>query len=63
MAGSLGGAPRPFNRGGAAFRAARTVDVVPLPRPRIEPSAIRKAIDELESSSKDDYHQSVNWLH
>jgi len=41
----------------------RTVDVIPLLRPRIKPSAIRKAIIELESSSKDDYHDSINWLH
>ena len=40
----------------------RTVDVVPLLHPRIKPSAIRKTIVELESSSKDDYHESVNWL-
>ena len=40
----------------------RTVDVVPLLNPRIKPSAIRGAIDELESASKDDYHQSINWL-
>ena len=40
----------------------RTVDVVPLLHPRIKSSAVRKAIDELESSSKDDYHESINWL-
>ena len=40
----------------------RTVDVVPLLRPRIKSSAIRKALDELESSSKDDYHEWINWL-
>ena len=40
----------------------RTVDVVPLLRPRIKPSAIRKALVELESSSKDDYHEWINWL-
>ena len=40
----------------------RTVDVVPLLHPRIKPSAIRKALDELESSSKDDYHEWINWL-
>lgn len=40
----------------------RTVDVVPILRPRIKSSAIRKALDELESSSKDDYHESINWL-
>lgn len=41
----------------------QTVDVVPLLRPRIKASAIRKALDELESSSKDDYHEWINWLH
>ena len=40
----------------------RTVDVVPLLHRRIRPSAIRNAIDELESSSKDDYHEWINWL-
>ena len=40
----------------------RTVDVVPLLRPRIKPSAIYSAISELESSSKDTYHKSINWL-
>lgn len=40
----------------------RTVDVVPLLRPRIKSSDISKAIIELESSCKDDYHESVNWL-
>ncbi len=40
----------------------RTVDVVPLLRPRIEPSSIRNAIDKLESSSKDNYHGWINWL-
>lgn len=40
----------------------RTVDVFPLLRPRIKSSAINKALIELESSSKDDYHESINWL-
>ena len=40
----------------------RTVDVVPLLRLRIKSSAIRKALDELESSSKDDYHEWIKWL-
>ncbi len=40
----------------------RTVDVVPLLRPRIKSSAIRTALNELESSSKDDYHQWIKWL-
>ena len=40
----------------------RTVDVVPLLRPRIKPSAIRKAIGKLESSSKNDYHRWIGWL-
>ena len=40
----------------------RTVDVVPLLPLKIKPSAIQKAIGELESSSKDDYHEWVNWL-
>ena len=40
----------------------RTVDVIPLLRPRIKASAIRKALGELESSSKDDYHEWIEWL-
>ena len=40
----------------------QTVDVVPLPRPNIKASQIRKAIAELESSSNDDYHEWINWL-
>ena len=40
----------------------RTVDVVPLLHPRIKLSAIRNAIDKLEFSSKDDYHEWINWL-
>ena len=40
----------------------RTVDVVPLLHSRIKPSAIRKAIVKLESSSKDDYRVWINWL-
>ncbi|MDD9982553.1 MAG: diadenylate cyclase, partial [Gammaproteobacteria bacterium] len=40
----------------------RTVDVVPHLHPRIKSSAVRKALDELESSSKDDYHEWINWL-
>ena len=40
----------------------RTIDVVPLLRPRIKQSAIREAIGQLESSSKDNYHEWINWL-
>ena len=36
--------------------------MVPLLRPRIKSSAISKALVELESSSKDDYHEWINWL-
>ena len=39
-----------------------TVDVIPLLRPRIKSSAIHKALVELESSTKDDYHEWINWL-
>ncbi len=42
--------------------ADRTVDVVPLLLPKINPSTIHKAIEVLKSSSKDDYHESSNWL-
>ena len=40
----------------------RTVDVIPLLRPRIKPSVIHNVLSELESSTKDDYHDSINWL-
>ena len=40
----------------------RTVDVVPVLHPRIKLSDVHNAIDELESSSKDDYHEWINWL-
>ena len=39
-----------------------TVDAVPLFHPKIKHSAICKALGKLESSSKDDYHESINWL-
>ena len=40
----------------------RTLDVIPLLHPRIKPSAIRKALAELESATKDDYHAPIRWL-
>jgi len=40
----------------------RTIDVIPLLNPRIKPSAIRKALANLESATKDDYHASIRWL-
>ena len=40
----------------------RTVDVIPLLNPRIKPSVIRKALDELESATKEDYHAAIRWL-
>ena len=39
-----------------------TVDAIPLFHPKIKHSAICKALGKLESSSKDDYHESINWL-
>ena len=39
-----------------------TVDVIPLLHPRIRPSAIHKALVELESAKKDNYHESIRWL-
>lgn len=40
----------------------RTVDVIPVLRPRIRRSEIESAIAELEASKRDDYHRSINWL-
>ena len=40
----------------------RTVDVIPLLNPRIKPSAIRRALVDLESATKDDYHAPIKWL-
>ena len=40
----------------------RTVDVIPLLRPRIKPSAIENTIVVLESATKDNYHPSIGWL-
>ena len=40
----------------------RTVDVIPLLRPRIKPSVIQDSLVELESATKDDYHASIGWL-
>ena len=38
------------------------VDVIPVLRPRIQRSAIDKAISELEVATRDNYHQAINWL-
>ena len=40
----------------------RTVDVIPVLRPRIKLSAIDKAIAELEAADRDNYHPAINWL-
>ena len=41
----------------------QTVDVIPLLRPRIKTSIIQNALVELESATKHDYHDSIEWLH
>lgn len=40
----------------------RTVDVMPVLRPRIRRSEIEKQITKLESASRDNYHAAINWL-
>lgn len=40
----------------------RTVDVMPILRPRIRRSEIEAAIAELEACTRDNYHRSINWL-
>lgn len=40
----------------------RTVDIIPVLRPRIKRSEIDKAIAELEVSDRHNYHKSINWL-
>ncbi len=40
----------------------RTVDVIPLLRPRIRRSAIEEHLAKLEASTIDDYHPWISWL-
>jgi len=40
----------------------RTVDVIPVLPPQIRRSEIEAAIVELEASTRDNYHPSINWL-
>ena len=40
----------------------RTVDVIPLLRPRIKCSTIDKTIAALETASRDNYHAAISWL-
>ena len=40
----------------------RTVDVIPVLRPRTKRSDIDKAIAELEAADRDNYHSAINWL-
>jgi len=40
----------------------RTVDVIPVLRPRIRRSAIEKHIERLEGATRDDYHPAIGWL-
>ncbi len=40
----------------------RTVDVIPVLRPRVRRSAIEARIAELEASSVENYHKPINWL-
>lgn len=40
----------------------RTVDVIPVLRPRIKRSDIEMRITDLEGSTHDNYHKAINWL-
>lgn len=40
----------------------RTVDVIPVLRPRVARSTIEEQLAQLESSSRDNYHPAINWL-
>lgn len=40
----------------------RTVDVIPVLRPRVRRSAIEARIAELEASSLENYHEPIGWL-
>ena len=40
----------------------QTIDIIPLPRPRIKRSALEKQISELEKATSENYHSSINWL-
>lgn len=40
----------------------RTVDVIPVLRPRVRRSAIEARIAELEASSVENYHEPIGWL-
>lgn len=40
----------------------RTVDVIPVLRPRIRRSAIEERLAQLEAATHDDYHVAINWL-
>ena len=40
----------------------QTIDIIPLPRPRIKRSALEKRISELEKATSENYHSSINWL-
>ena len=40
----------------------RTVDVIPVLRPRIKRSAVDETIAEIEATTRDNYHTAINWL-
>lgn len=40
----------------------QTLDVIPVPRPRIHRSIIVDTIKELERATPDNYHRVINWL-
>ncbi len=40
----------------------QTVDIIPLPRPRIKRSALENEISKLEAATSENYHQLINYL-
>ena len=40
----------------------QTVDVIPELRPRVKQSTIEKNVAEIETATRDNYHQAINWL-
>ena len=40
----------------------QTIDIIPLPRPRIKRSALENRISELEKSTSENYYPPISWL-
>ena len=39
-----------------------TVDVIPVLRPQIRRSDLKRAVSEIETATSDNYHSAINWL-